>query len=212
MRSDTKKSSSLIEALSNVAIGYGISFAANALILPQFGYNITVSDNLAIGGIFTIVSVARSYLIRRMFLGIWILKDLAKEKSEARQGRQEEYCEEVGRIMDEFSDDGVNYAETSIEFDEIDYLLTDGPCAGQVVPESYGGSTIYLPYVCVQDNPDFYTASHDGGPNPMKVALYTRESIKMGRNVDDEHITTRWSEWRYSATPDKPIADLYFDE
>ena len=212
MRSDTKKSSSLIEALSNVAIGYGISFAANALILPQFGYDITVSDNLAIGGIFTVVSVARSYLIRRMFLGIWILKDLSKDGGQQVRDPQFDTCDEVQGILDDFADDGVNCTETSIDFDEIQYLLTDGPCAGEVVPGGYEGSTIYLPYVSVQDNPDFYTSVDDKGPNPLRVALYTRMPIKMGRNVNGEHITTRWSEWKFSVVPDGPVADSYFSE
>jgi hypothetical protein len=207
MRSDTKKSSSLIEALSNVAIGYGISFTANALILPQFGYDITISDNLCIGGIFTLVSVARSYVIRRLFLGIWIVKDRAAAKTAAVT-----HVDPDDSLVEDFMDDGVNEIETSIDFDELDYLLTDGPCAGQVVPSNYSGSTIYIPYVAAESNPDLYTSADGMEPNPMKVALYTRESIKMGRNVDDEHITTRWSEWKHSPTPDKPVADSYFAE
>ena len=59
--------SSFIEALINVVIGYGISFTANALVLPHFGFHITVSQNLLIGLIFTIISIARSYCIRRWF-------------------------------------------------------------------------------------------------------------------------------------------------
>lgn len=208
MRSDTKKSSSLIEALSNVAIGYGISFAANALILPQFGYNITVSDNLAIGAIFTMVSVARSYLLRRLFLLIWISKDMSDELHAT-----EDDCDEIISASGDFNDDGVNYTETSIDFDELDYLLTDGPCAGQAVPHNYNGTTFYIPYATAGINPDLYTASDDNhGPDPMKVALYVRQPIKMGRNVNGEKITTRWSEWSYSSTDGSSTIDSYFSE
>lgn len=58
---------SFIEAWINVLVGYWINFFANLLILPLFGFNVTLSQNLAIGAIFTAISVARSYLIRRYF-------------------------------------------------------------------------------------------------------------------------------------------------
>lgn len=58
---------SLIESCINVVIGYGISFTANALVLPLFGFNISISQNLAIGAIFTVISIVRSYIIRRYF-------------------------------------------------------------------------------------------------------------------------------------------------
>ena len=59
--------SSFIEALVNVLIGYSISFTANALVLPHFGFDITVAQNLQIGLIFTVISIVRSYAIRRWF-------------------------------------------------------------------------------------------------------------------------------------------------
>lgn len=59
--------SSLIEALLNVAIGLSINFAANMLIFPLFGWQISASQNLALGAIYTVISVARSYVIRRWF-------------------------------------------------------------------------------------------------------------------------------------------------
>lgn len=61
------KRGSFIEAWANVFIGYGINFTANALILPQFGFHITLAQNLQIGILFTVISVARSYIIRRWF-------------------------------------------------------------------------------------------------------------------------------------------------
>lgn len=58
---------SFIEAWINVLIGFGINFIANLLILPMFGFNITLMDNLYIGILYTIISVVRSYAIRRWF-------------------------------------------------------------------------------------------------------------------------------------------------
>ncbi len=61
------KLGSFIEAWFNVLIGFGINFTANMVILPLFGFNITLTDNLLIGMVFTIISVIRSYAIRRWF-------------------------------------------------------------------------------------------------------------------------------------------------
>jgi len=61
------KSQSAVESVTNVAIGYGVSLAANATILPLFGIAISTADNLAIGAIYTAISIARSYCVRRVF-------------------------------------------------------------------------------------------------------------------------------------------------
>jgi hypothetical protein len=59
---------SFIEACVNVLIGFGINFAANLLILPAFGFtSLTWQTNLYIGLLYTVISVARSYVIRRWF-------------------------------------------------------------------------------------------------------------------------------------------------
>lgn len=58
---------SFIEAWINVAIGFSINFVANLLILPLVGFHISVGQNLFIGVLYTIISVARSYVIRRWF-------------------------------------------------------------------------------------------------------------------------------------------------
>jgi hypothetical protein len=57
---------SFVEAWINVGIGFGINFAANMLILPQFGFTrLTLATNFVIGMLYTVISVARSYVIRR---------------------------------------------------------------------------------------------------------------------------------------------------
>lgn len=61
------KLGSFIEALINVAIGFSINYCANLLIFPLFGWHISASDNLLLGMIYTVISVTRSYLIRRFF-------------------------------------------------------------------------------------------------------------------------------------------------
>jgi hypothetical protein len=59
---------SFIEAWINVAIGFGINFAANLVVLPYFGFaTLTLKTNLYIGLAYTVISVIRSYVIRRWF-------------------------------------------------------------------------------------------------------------------------------------------------
>lgn len=58
---------SLLESVVNVAVGYGVAVSAQIVVFPQFGLHASVADNMAIGAIFTAVSLARSYLLRRAF-------------------------------------------------------------------------------------------------------------------------------------------------
>lgn len=58
---------SLVESLTNVAIGYGIAVVTQILVFPLFGLSTTLADNMAMGAIFTVVSILRSYCLRRVF-------------------------------------------------------------------------------------------------------------------------------------------------
>ncbi|MDD3030335.1 MAG: hypothetical protein PHS57_08715 [Alphaproteobacteria bacterium] len=61
------KKHSLLESVVNVAIGYGIAILSQIAIFPLFGIHIPLRDNLLIGVLFTIVSIVRSYALRRAF-------------------------------------------------------------------------------------------------------------------------------------------------
>ena len=58
---------SLVEAIANVVVGYGVAVITQILIFPVFGLHTTLAQNLKMGGIFTIVSLARSFALRRLF-------------------------------------------------------------------------------------------------------------------------------------------------
>lgn len=58
---------SAIESVANVAIGYAAALVTQLAVFPLFGIAVTLSDNLAISLIFTVVSLVRSYAIRRIF-------------------------------------------------------------------------------------------------------------------------------------------------
>ena len=61
---------SLVEAIANVLVGYGVAVITQILIFPIFGLHTTLAQNLKMGAIFTVVSIARSFALRRMFEAI----------------------------------------------------------------------------------------------------------------------------------------------
>ena len=58
---------SLAESLVNVLVGYGVAVVSQIAIFPLFGVHIPLADNLLIGLFFTVISIVRSYVLRRMF-------------------------------------------------------------------------------------------------------------------------------------------------
>ena len=65
---------SLLEAVTNVLVGYGVAVATQWAVFPLFGLHATLQENLLIGLIFTVVSLIRSYLLRRAFEGLRVLQ------------------------------------------------------------------------------------------------------------------------------------------
>jgi hypothetical protein len=58
---------SLVEALANVAVGYCIAVMTQVVVFPLFGLQASLAQNLGIGAVFTVVSLVRSYVLRRLF-------------------------------------------------------------------------------------------------------------------------------------------------
>lgn len=58
---------SFIEASLNTLSGFIISYGLGLLVYPWFGLSVTLEQNFWIVVIFTVVSVARSYVWRRLF-------------------------------------------------------------------------------------------------------------------------------------------------
>lgn len=61
---------SLVESIANVVVGYGVAVVTQILIFPVFGLHATLTQNLQMGAIFTVVSIARSFGLRRLFEAI----------------------------------------------------------------------------------------------------------------------------------------------
>lgn len=58
---------SMVESVANVSIGFGVALGTQILVFPLFGIEIGPAPHLALSGIFTVVSLIRSYTIRRLF-------------------------------------------------------------------------------------------------------------------------------------------------
>lgn len=59
-----------MEALTNTLIGLLVSTAANHIVIPTvLGVQMSLGQNILIGLIFTVISILRSYTLRRLFNG-----------------------------------------------------------------------------------------------------------------------------------------------
>ena len=61
---------SLMEAATNIAVGYGLAVLTQVLVFPLFGLRVSLGENLGIGAVFTVVSLVRSFALRRIFNGL----------------------------------------------------------------------------------------------------------------------------------------------
>lgn len=61
------KKFSLIESITNTITGLVVSFLIQLIIYPVMGIPVKLEQNIIITLVFTIVSIARSYILRRIF-------------------------------------------------------------------------------------------------------------------------------------------------
>lgn len=64
------KRQSMIEAFVGTVIGILTSMVTQAIVYPLYGFQVTFMENVGITAIFTVVSLVRGYLVRRMFCKI----------------------------------------------------------------------------------------------------------------------------------------------
>ena len=67
--SQTRKKSA-IESITNVLIGYCVALLSQIIIFPFFDINISLESNIYIGMWFTVISLVRSFVVRRIFNNI----------------------------------------------------------------------------------------------------------------------------------------------
>ena len=59
--------SSLTETVVSIVIGFFVSVVITAFVMPAYGHNVTLGENLQITAIFTVASIVRGYYVRRLF-------------------------------------------------------------------------------------------------------------------------------------------------
>ena len=69
---------SLVEAFANVVAGYVVAVLTQVIVFPLFGLWMSIGVTLEIGAIFTAVSIARSFTLRRLFEALRI-RDAERE-------------------------------------------------------------------------------------------------------------------------------------
>lgn len=58
---------SISETIVNTGVGYAINYVANGVILPHYGIPFDFWTYHEIGAIYTVISIARQYGLRRLF-------------------------------------------------------------------------------------------------------------------------------------------------
>jgi len=61
------RAESLKESALNIAIGYLVALLSQLIVFPIVGVDVDFATNLEIGLYFTVISLIRSYLVRRWF-------------------------------------------------------------------------------------------------------------------------------------------------
>lgn len=66
-RRSQSRAMSLVEATLNVLVGFWVAVGLQLVLYPAFGIRTAFGTDLAIAAIFTLVSIVRSYCMRRLF-------------------------------------------------------------------------------------------------------------------------------------------------
>jgi hypothetical protein len=80
------REASLLEAATNVALGFILALSMQALLYPLFGISTTVLTDSTIAVAFTLMSLVRSYVVRRAFETFATERDLSGQRLSAAEG------------------------------------------------------------------------------------------------------------------------------
>ncbi len=61
---------SLVESVTNVVVGYVLAIATQIVVFPWFGIETGLAEHMTIGLAFVGISLARGFLLRRLFEAI----------------------------------------------------------------------------------------------------------------------------------------------
>lgn len=61
------RGTSFLKSVVSTAVGFVVAMGANAVVLPLFGFTPSLSENLLITIAYTFISIARGYVLERVF-------------------------------------------------------------------------------------------------------------------------------------------------
>lgn len=119
------KLESFIETCINTAIGFLVALASQLVVFPMVGIDVPISTNLEVGAWFTVISVARGYVIRRWFNAR--LKAAAHSLSKMAPATAEQV--EIADVCPEYSD-GKHHRIVGTGTDKDGCVVPRPRCAG----------------------------------------------------------------------------------
>lgn len=152
---------SWLESLINIGVGFGISLAAQMFFLPLLGVNIEFHQNLMFALIMTVISLARSFILRRLFEALHIRRPLSPftqaalaERFRQIEGEGWDLAHDDAHVPGELARAGACYAR----------------CAGEPnYPTSEGGGV---------ENHSFLSMEWPWSPDWYKPAGFRRDLVK----------------------------------
>jgi hypothetical protein len=123
---------SLVEVVTGSVIAFVVAIWANYAVLPLFGFQVKLDQSIAITLIFTIISIARSYLIRRFF-AVYVHRFAAwcQDVSDRIGVSLYRYWLRLGRLPWQpprrTADDWPTYYTTPADWTKCKNYQTDGP-------------------------------------------------------------------------------------
>lgn len=81
MREGQSKFQSVLEAVLNSLAGYIVAIYSQEILFPMFGISLPLSAHLMLGLWFTLISIIRSLILRRVF-NWWYVRENDKENME----------------------------------------------------------------------------------------------------------------------------------
>lgn len=78
------KIDSVLESVTNIAIGAGVALLAQLIWFPIIGKSFTFTENLATMAFFTLVSFIRSYGVRRVFNGRSVYQSIKQKLTDSK--------------------------------------------------------------------------------------------------------------------------------
>jgi hypothetical protein len=58
---------SAVESFASTAVGYLVALCTQIVAFPLFGLRVSMTENMGIALVFTVVSICRTYAMRRLF-------------------------------------------------------------------------------------------------------------------------------------------------